>query len=69
MKKVYLWKDITSWHSLRNKLKTRYMRDKKTLNKLTKKDFLKILIFVLTFLIAQNIFSNWEDFKAGLFGF
>ena len=37
--------------------------------KLTKKDYLKITIFVVTFLIAKTIFSNWEHFKAGLFGF
>jgi predicted membrane protein len=45
------------------------MTDIKKLNKLTKKDYLKILIFVVTFLIARTIFSDWEHFKAGLFGF
>jgi hypothetical protein len=44
------------------------MTDKKTLNKLTKKDFLKILIFVVTFLITRTILSDWEHFKEGLFG-
>jgi hypothetical protein len=37
--------------------------------KLTKKEYLKVTIFVVTFLIAKTIFSDWEHFKAGLFGF
>ncbi|WP_299056909.1 hypothetical protein [uncultured Polaribacter sp.] len=45
------------------------MKNIKELNKLTKKDHLKILIFVVTVLIARTIFSDWEHFKAGLFGF
>lgn len=36
--------------------------------KLTKKDYLKVTIFVVTFLIAKTIFSDWRNFKAGLFG-
>ena len=45
------------------------MANTKTLRKLTKKDYLKIVIFVVTFIIARTIFSDWEHFKAGLFGF
>jgi hypothetical protein len=37
--------------------------------KLSKKDYLKVTIFVVTFLIAKTIFSDWEHFKEGLFGF
>jgi hypothetical protein len=37
--------------------------------KLTKKEYLKVTIFVVTFLIAKTIFSDWEHFKAGLFEF
>ena len=40
-----------------------------TYNKLSKKDYLKIILFVVTFLFFQTIFSGWKDFKAGLFGF
>ena len=45
------------------------MTNIKKLDKLTKKEYLKILILVATFLIARTIFSDWEHFKAGLFGF
>ncbi|WP_187240782.1 hypothetical protein [Mesonia sp. HuA40] len=45
------------------------MTDIKIKEKLTKKDYLKVTIFVVTFLIAKTIFSDWEHFKAGLFGF
>ncbi len=45
------------------------MTNVKTLNKLTKKEYLKILLFVVTFLIARTVFSDWENFKAGLFGY
>ena len=45
------------------------MTDIKRLNKLTRKDYLKTLIFIVVFLIARTIFSDWEHFNAGLFGF
>lgn len=45
------------------------MKNTKTLRKLTNKDYLEIVIFVITFIIALTIFSDWEHFKAGLFGF
>lgn len=44
------------------------MKNIKAFNKLTKKDYLKILIFIVTFFIARTIFADWEHFKAGLFG-
>ena len=36
--------------------------------KLTKKDYLKIVLIIITFIVASTIFSDWEHFKAGLFG-
>jgi predicted membrane protein len=45
------------------------MTDIKKLNNLTKKEYLKILFFVITFLIARTIFSDWNHLKAGLFGY
>jgi hypothetical protein len=50
-------------------MKTKIMKNIKIKKKLSKKDFLKVTIFVVTFLIAETIFSDWEHFKAGLFGF
>jgi predicted membrane protein len=41
----------------------------KTLKKISKKDYLKVVLFIVTFLIARTIFEDWEHFKAGLFGF
>jgi hypothetical protein len=40
-----------------------------TSNKLLKKDFLKIILAVVAFLVLNVIFSDWEHFKNGLFGF
>lgn len=34
-----------------------------------KKNIKSILIIVVSFLIFKIIFSDWEHFKAGLFGF
>jgi hypothetical protein len=45
------------------------MKNIKINEKLSKKDYLKVTIFVVTFLIIKTIFSDWEHFKAGLFGF
>jgi hypothetical protein len=36
--------------------------------KLSKKGYVKVILFVVTFLVAKTIFSDWEHFKAGLFG-
>ena len=33
-----------------------------------KKLIIAFIVFVVTFLVFKEIFSNWEDFKAGLFG-
>lgn len=41
----------------------------KRANKITKKHYLRVIIFVVTFIIARTIFADWEHFKAGLFGF
>ncbi|WP_255402330.1 hypothetical protein [Tenacibaculum sp. SG-28] len=38
------------------------------INKLTEKEKLKIVLFVVTYIVASAIFSDWEKFKAGLFG-
>jgi hypothetical protein len=39
-----------------------------TSNKLLKRDYLKIIIAVVIFLVLNAIFSDWENFKNGLFG-
>jgi hypothetical protein len=44
------------------------MKNIKIKEKLSINDYLKVTIFVVTFLIAKTIFSDWEHFKAGLFG-
>jgi len=56
------------WHSLSTELKTKIMKNIKIKEKLSINDYLKVTIFVVTFLIAKTIFSDWEHFKAGLFG-
>jgi hypothetical protein len=59
-------------HSLRKgilKNKINELMTNTIFNKLSKKDYLKIILFVVTFLVFRTIFSDWEDFKAGLFGF
>lgn len=33
----------------------------------SKKVYLRIIIMVVVFLIAREIFSDWDHFKAGLF--
>ncbi len=38
------------------------------ISKLKKKEYLKIALFVVTFIVASAIFSDWEHFKDGLFG-
>ncbi len=60
---------LDRWHSLNTELKTKIMTNIRIKQKLTKKDYLKVTIFVVTFLIAKTILSDWEHFKAGLFGF
>ena len=35
---------------------------------LKKKEKLKIVLIVVTFIFASAIFSDWKNFKAGLFG-
>jgi len=35
---------------------------------LKKKEKLKIVLIVVTFIVASAIFSDWKNFKAGLFG-
>jgi hypothetical protein len=37
-------------------------------NKLLERDYLKIILAVVTFLVLNAIFSDWEHFKNGLFG-
>jgi hypothetical protein len=39
-----------------------------TSNKLLKRDYLKIILAVVSFLVLNAIFSDWEHFKNGLFG-
>jgi len=36
--------------------------------KLKKTEYLKTALFVLIFIVASVIFSDWEHFKNGLFG-
>lgn len=36
--------------------------------KLTVKSYTTIVLFVATLIVASTIFSDWESFKAGLFG-
>ncbi len=38
------------------------------ISKLKKKEKLKIVLIVVTFIVASAIFSDWEHFKSGLFG-
>ncbi|MEP2771537.1 MAG: hypothetical protein ABJH05_05280 [Fulvivirga sp.] len=38
------------------------------MKRLGKKQFIKLIILAVSFLLAREIFSNWEHFKAGLFG-
>jgi len=38
------------------------------IRKLKKKEYLAIILFVVTFIVASAIFSDWENFKNGLFG-
>ncbi len=42
--------------------------NKNRISKLRKKEDLKIVLFVVTFIISSAIFSDWEHFKDGLFG-
>jgi len=37
--------------------------------KLKKKEYLKIVLFVTIFIAASKVFTDWEHFKEGLFGF
>jgi hypothetical protein len=37
-------------------------------NKLLERDYLKIILAVVTFLVSNAIISDWEHFKSGLFG-
>jgi hypothetical protein len=39
-----------------------------TSNKPLKREYLKIILAVVTFLVLNAIFSDWEHFKNGLFG-
>ena len=36
--------------------------------KLKKKEYATVILFIVMLIIASNIFSDWENFKAGLFG-
>jgi hypothetical protein len=42
---------------------------KKKLKKLKKKEYLKIILFVFILMVVSEVFSDWEHFKEGLFGF
>ena len=33
-----------------------------------KKLVIAFIVFVVTFLVFRELFSNWDDFKNGLFG-
>lgn len=33
------------------------------------KIYISLIVFVITFLVFREIFSHWDDFKAGLFGY
>ncbi len=33
-----------------------------------KKIIIAVIVFIVTFLVFREIFSHWDDFKAGLFG-
>ena len=35
-------------------------------NKLSKKSYLEIILFVVTLIVVSNVLSNWEHFKIGL---
>jgi hypothetical protein len=37
--------------------------------KLKKKEYLKIVLFVTILIAASKVFTDWEHFKEGLFGF
>ncbi len=37
--------------------------------KLKKKEYLKIVLFVTILIAASIVFTDWEHFKEGLFGF
>ncbi len=39
------------------------------MKKKKQKDYLKIMIFAITFIVFYAIISDWENFKAGLFGY
>jgi hypothetical protein len=36
--------------------------------KLKKTEYLKIVLFVTILIVASEVFSDWEQFKNGLFG-
>ncbi|WP_282135043.1 hypothetical protein [Seonamhaeicola maritimus] len=38
------------------------------INKLSKKEALKLALIMVAFTVASAIFSDWENFKDGLFG-
>ncbi len=37
-------------------------------SKLSKKDCLKIILFIVTIIVTSTILSDWDHFKDGLFG-
>jgi len=41
---------------------------KKKNKKITKKEKMKIIIFIVSFIIFRAVISDWEHFKQGLFG-
>ena len=38
------------------------------MNSERKKIIIAVAVFFVTFFVFREIFSHWEDFKAGLFG-
>jgi len=46
---------------VRKYLKNRIMREK-----ITKKNYSRIIIMIITFIIGFAIFSDWDNFKEGI---
>jgi len=39
------------------------------MKKKKQRDYLKIIIFAISFMVFYAIISDWDNFKAGLFGY
>lgn len=37
------------------------------ISKLKKKEFLKLVVFIITLIVVTSIISDWEHFKEGVF--